>query len=386
MSPRAGTQVPAAGGALRATGPAAVTGVPRRDGRPRRPARIGLAFNRKPDQETAPAPSGYGNGNGSGRAHADLYAEWDDEVTIAALEVALAEAGQVIRLEATEDFPLRLRETIPDIVFNVAEGLWGPNREAHVPSLCEFWGVPYTGSDPLTLAICLDKGRTKEILAYHEIPTAEFTVVPPGGRLDRIPPLPVVVKPVHEGSSKGITQASLCRTRADVGRIVGQVWRRYRQPALVERWLPGREFTCALLGNGGSTRVLPVVEVDFDALPRGAAPLYSYEAKWLWDTPERPLAIFQCPAPLSRGLARRIEQTVLAAYRVLRCRDWARIDVRCDARGVPHILEVNPLPGVLPDPAMNSCFPKAARAAGLDYGDMVRAVLRAGAERQHVVL
>jgi D-alanine-D-alanine ligase len=307
-------------------------------------------------------------------------------VTVAAIEAALAEAGDVTRLEATEDFPLRLHDTRPDIVFNVAEGLWGPSREAHVPSLCEFWSVPYTGSDPLTLAICLDKGRAKEVLAYHGIPTAEFAIVPGAERLDGIPPLPVVVKPVHEGSSKGITQASFCRTRAEVGRAVGVVRRRYLQPALVERWLPGREFTCAILGNGRRTRLLPLVEVDFDALPRGAARLYSYEAKWLWDTPERPLAIFRCPAPVSRGLARQIERTVLASYRVLRCRDWARIDVRCDARGVPHVLEVNPLPGVLPDPAMNSCFPKAARAAGLDYGSMIRAVLRAGAARYGVAV
>ena len=384
MNRRANAAVPAPGRPVRATGRAAVTGAPGRNGQPRSAPRIGLAFNRKPDDGHAPAgvPS---ENRGSGNP-ADLYAEWDDEVTIAAIEAALAEAGEVTRLEATEDFPLRLREAKPDIVFNVAEGLWGPNREAHVPSLCEFWGVPYTGSDPLTLALCLDKGRAKEILAYHGIPTAEFTVAPGGEQLDGIPPLPLVVKPVHEGSSKGITQASLCRTRAEVDRAVGLVWRRYRQPALVERWLPGREFTCAILGNGPDARVLPVVEVDFDALPRGAARLYSFEAKWLWDTPERPLAIFQCPAPLSRGLARQIEQTVLAAYRVLRCRDWARIDVRCDARGVPHILEVNPLPGVLPDPAMNSCFPKAARAAGLDYGSMIRAVLRAGAARHGIAV
>ena len=256
----------------------------------------------------------------------------------------------MVRLEATGDFPLRLRESKADIVFNVAEGLWGPNREAHVPSFCEFWGVPYTGSDPLTLAICLDKGRAKEILAYHGVPTAQFTIAPGGEPLDGIPALPVIVKPVHEGSSKGITQASLCRTRAEVSRAVDLVWRQYRQAALVERWLPGREFTCAILGNGPDARVLPVVEVDFDALPSGATPLYSFEAKWVWDTPERPLEIFQCPASLSRGLARQIERTVLAAYRVLRCRDWARIDVRCDARGMPHILEVNPLRGCSPIP------------------------------------
>jgi D-alanine-D-alanine ligase len=132
--------------------------------------------------------------------------------------------------------------------------------------------------------------------------------------------------------------------------------------------------------------MLPIVEVDFAALPRGAKPLYSYEAKWLWDTPERPLEIFQCPAPVSRQLARQIERTVLAAYHGLRCRDWARIDLRCDTRGLPHIIEVNPLPGILPDPAMNSCFPKAARAAGLDYGTMIRAVLQAGAARYGIAV
>ncbi len=364
--------------------PADTSAPPRLHSRRAPSLRIGLAFNRKPSDGGSQPPSAPAGARSP--APADLYAEWDDEVTIAALEEALAQAGEVTRLEATEDFALRLRESRPDIVFNVAEGLWGPSREGHVPALCEFWGVPYTGSDPLTLGLCLDKGRAKEILAYHRIPTAEFAVVPEGERLDGIPPLPVIVKPVHEGSSKGITQASLCRTRAEVGRAVGAVQRQYRQAALVERWLAGREFTCAILGNGRGTRVLPIVEVDFDALPRGAARLYSYEAKWLWDTPERPLAIFQCPAAVSRGLALEIERTVLAAYRVLRCRDWARIDVRCDARGVPHVLEVNPLPGVLPDPAMNSCFPKAARAAGLDYGSMIRAVLSAGAARYGIAV
>ena len=379
--------IPARASARSAAWTAETIRSPRRgDARHGTSLRIGLAFNRKPDDGDAPtaAPAHPG-----APGPADLYAEWDDEVTVAAMEAALTKVGEVIRLEATEDFPLRLREGRPDMVFNVAEGLWGPSREAHVPAFCEFWNVPYTGSDPLTLAICLDKARAKEILAYHGIPTAQFAVVSTADRLDRLPALPalpVVVKPIHEGSSKGITQASLCRTRAEVGRAIGVVRRRYRQPALVERWLPGREFTCAILGNGPGARLLPPVEVDFDALPKGAARLYSYEAKWIWDTPDRPLEIFQCPAPLSRGLGREIERTVLAAYRVLRCRDWARIDIRCDGRGVPHILEVNPLPGVLPDPAMNSCFPKAARAAGLDYGAMIRAVLSAGAARYGIAV
>jgi D-alanine-D-alanine ligase len=276
---------------------------------------------------------------------------------------------------------LRLHRIRPDIVFNLAEGLWGPNREAHVPSICEFWRVPHTGSDPMTLSLCLDKGRTKEVLAYRGIATAEFKVVHRREELNGLPGLPAIVKPVHEGSSKGITQAAFCRTRGEIREAVTTVLRHYRQPALVERWLPGREFTCAILGNGGEAHVLPIVELNFNAFPPGAVRLYSHEAKWVWDTPERPLPIFHCPARLSRALAGRIERTVLAAYRALRCRDWARIDVRCDAREVPYILEVNPLPGILPDPSRNSCFPKAARAAGLDYDTMVLAVLRAGAAR-----
>lgn len=233
----------------------------------------------------------------------------------------------------------------------------------------------------MTLSICLDKGRTKEILAHHGIPTAEFKVVHRPEQLNGFPKAPAIVKPVHEGSSKGITQNSFCRNKIEMRDAAALVLETYRQPALVERWLPGREFTCAVLGNGDEARVLPLVELNFDALPEGAAKLYSYEAKWLWDTPDRPLEIFRCPAPASRSLQAAIEKTVLAAYRALRCRDWARIDVRCDERGVPHVVEVNPLPGILPDPEMNSCYPKAARAAGLDYDAMIQAVLRAGAAR-----
>jgi D-alanine-D-alanine ligase len=301
------------------------------------------------------------------------------------VEAALAKVGDVVRLEATAEFPLRLMQARPDIVFNMVEGLHGPNREAHVPSFCEFWNVPCTGSDSATLSLCLDKGRTKQILAYHGLPTPEF-VVSTGGTNGALPALPVIVKPLHEGSSKGIRQASLCRTRRAVRDAVQRVVLEYGQPALVERWLPGREFTCAVLGNGGQAQVLPIVELNFDALPDGSLPLYSYEAKWIWDDPAHPLEIFECPADIPRTLAREIRRCVLAAYRVLRCRDWARIDVRCDGRGRPQIIEVNPLPGILPDPRMNSCFPKAARSAGMDYETMIAAVLGAAAARYELAV
>lgn len=324
----------------------------------------------------------------------DEFAEWDSAETIDAVERALAGLGEVVRLEANAEFPERLRASRPDLVFNMAEGLRGVNREAHVPAICEFFGVPYSGSDPFTLSLCLDKAKTKELLAYHGVPTAPFTVVRELDELNagtaRFPldasRFPLFVKPVHEGSSKGITERNLCNAMDELEAQVAFLLERYEQPVLVEEFLPGAEFTCAVLGNGSAARVLPLVGMRFDALPDGALPVYGFEAKWLWDRPDHPLEIFECPARIDEATRRAIEEVALAAYRVLACRDWSRIDVRLDAAGVPNVVEVNPLPGILPNPADNSCFPKAARAAGMSYDELVRACVRAAAERQGVPL
>ncbi len=339
------------------------------------PLNIGLAYNQKPDPEDEPP--------GTRRPLDDRFAEWDDPSTIAAVEAALAEAGDVIRLEADEDFPARLRATRPDIVFNIAEGLNGPNREAHVPAICEFFGIPYTGSDPLALALSLDKRRAKDVFRAAGVPTPAGVSVsrPEERQLALHVPIPAMVKPLFEGSSKGIPESALCESPDDVLARVDAVLEEYGQPALVETFLPGREFTCAVLGNGDGARALPLVEIRFDALPAGAKPIYGYEAKWVWDTPDRPLSIFSCPAAVDGALGSLIEGTAVAAFTALGCRDWARVDLRLDDAGLPHVLEINPLPGVLPDPEQNSCYPKAARAAGMDYGQMIRAVLDAGLNR-----
>jgi len=345
--------------------------------------RIGFAFNQKPTEEGSSdedPPSSEPPGPGS----LDRFAEWDDAATIAAVERALSLAGEVIRLEADADFPTLLRTTTPDIVFNIAEGLHGPNREAHVPAICEFYDVPYSGSDVLTLALTLDKQRAKEVLRAHEIPTPEWLVAgtsPSRPKLSALGSGPWLVKPVHEGSSKGIPERALCRSADEVAARVEAIVAEYAQPALIERFLTGREFTLGVLGNGPAARVLPLVEIRFDALPAGAAPLYGYEAKWVWDTRERPLQIFACPAETSPALRREIEQTALAAYHALGCRDWARIDVRLDGEGRAHVLELNPLPGILPDPEQNSCLPKAARAAGMSYDQLILEALRHALQR-----
>jgi D-alanine-D-alanine ligase len=186
---------------------------------------------------------------------------------------------------------------------------------------------------------------------------------------------PSIVKPLHEGSSKGIYNSCVVRDPEALEQEVRAVLDTYGEPALVEEFLPGREFTVALLGNGDDVRALPIVEISFDALPAGMNHIYSYEAKWVWDRSDAPLEIFSCPAQISRDLEEEIRSLCVKAYRILRCRDWSRIDIRLDAGGRPSILELNPLPGILPRPEDNSCFPKAARAAGMTYNMLMNTVL-----------
>jgi D-alanine-D-alanine ligase len=311
----------------------------------------------------------------------DLYAEWDDIHTIRAVASALSTRHQVTLVEANLGAFDAFRRTGPDLVFNMAEGLLGGSREAQIPAILDMLGIPYTGSDPVTLGICLDKRRTKEILAWHGIPTPRFTAVESLAEIPARLRYPLMVKPILEGSSKGVTDRALVRDRRALIRQVTWVLETYRQPALIEEFLPGREFTVALLGNGPNLRALPIVEINLDILPAGVNPIYSYEAKWIWDTEEKPLAIFSCPARTEPFLQRQIEDVCRKAFRVLGCRDWCRIDVRLDARGLPHIIELNPLPGILPRPEQNSCFPKAARAAGISYEEMILSVVEAAGER-----
>src|SRR5437016_1799375 len=188
---------------------------------------------------------------------------------------------------------------------------------------------------------------------------------------------PDIVFNVAEGSGKGIFVNNLCETPAQLAERVPFLLERYTQPVLVETYLPGPEFTVAILGNNGDVRCLPLVGFDFATLPPGAPPVYGYEAKWIWDTREHPLAIFQCPpSGVADSLCRETERVALDAYRALGCRDWCRIDVRVDRFGVPNVVELNPLPGIIPDPAMNSCFPKAARVAGFTYDGLIQEVAR----------
>ncbi len=304
-----------------------------------------------------------------GGARVGVQAEYDTEETVAALCGALAVGGhQPLRVEAEPGFPARLAALRPDFVFNVAEGAGGPGREAQVPAVCELLGLPYTGSGVLALALGLDKAMTKRVLSACGVPTPRFVVVPPGMELnaaDLRPPL--FVKPLSQGSSMGVTPRSLVRDHAAAAAQVAEVHAAYGEPALVEAFLPGREFTIGILGNG-APQVLPIMEIDFGAVPPGYPPVYTYQFKREWDADR----FYRCPAPLEAGLQRELQRLALAAYAALACRDVARVDLRLDAAGQPQVIEVNPLPGMVPG---FSDLPRQAAVAGMGYAELVVGIL-----------
>jgi len=280
----------------------------------------------------------------------------------------------------------KLKQLKPDIVFNIAEGFNGISREAQIPAILDMLQLPYSGSDPLTLSTCLDKARTKEILSYYNIPNARFVIASSLSEIiDAGLSFPLIVKPLSEGSSKGIFSTSFVKDENKLTREIERINNGYNQPALVEEFLPGREFTVAVLGNGNEAQVLPIVEISYNDFPKDFIPIYSYEAKWILDTRENPLDVFTCPARVSPELESEIKDIVLKAYNILRCKDWSRIDVRLDGNNRPNIIEVNPLPGILPKPEDNSCYPKAARTAGLNYSDMINKVLYYAAKRHKLI-
>ena len=340
--------------------------------------RLGFAYNQRPD-----TVADDGNGNRRHPSEPDLpvdaFVEWDEPSTIHAVADALRVFGEVVLLEATGDFCAALRDARVDLLFNMAEGTSGPNRESHVPAIAEFLGVPYLGSDPLTLGLALHKGRAKEVFAQRGIPTAPFVLVESEADLPRLrgADYPLFLKPVWEGSSKGIAEANFVEHADAAVERVRYLLETYRQPILAEAFLPGDEYTVAVLGNDGSARALPLIRYRFGELPEGALPIMGYEAKWLWDQPEQPLGeVLECPAAVSDVTAERVREVALAAYRALGCRDWSRVDLRLGADGTPYVLEVNPLPGLMPDPEAHSCFPAAAAAAGMTYDELIQEATR----------
>lgn len=300
---------------------------------------------------------------------ASLEAEYDTQDTVDALLAAVEHAGHTpVPIEVDLDCLNDLRHHRPDIAFNVAEGLPGPGREAQAPAMCEMAGVPHTGSGVLTLALCLNKAMTKRVLLQQGIPTPAFRVIPPDTAVSAQGlRFPLFVKPNREGSSMGISPRSVVRSPADLAAQVASVHAAYNQAALVEEFLEGREFTVGLLGNA-EPRVLPITEINYGELPPGYPPVYTYQFKKEWDDDR----YYACPATVAGALERALHETAVATFRAVNCLDVARVDLRLDAAGVPHVLEINPLPGMAPG---FSDLPRQADAAGMTYPELVRTIL-----------
>jgi D-alanine-D-alanine ligase len=312
-----------------------------------------------------------------GNVPEDHYAEFDKKSTIEAIKKALESGGYwVTPLEADEHLPHRLKEKQPDIVFNIAEGLKGESRESYVPLLCERFNIPYTGSGPLTLAMCLNKARTKEILSQYDISIPRFQVfTTPNDELKPQMNYPLIVKPIAEGSSKGIRPDSVVDNINGLIERIRRINTIYKQPAIVEEFLPGREFTVSVLGNEHA-HTLPLIEIYLEKY-RKSRGIYSYEAKTRWEVDSRSGR----PINLNRRRGQEITRQALKAHRILDCRDLSRVDIRLDREEKPHVLEVNPLPGLNPSIEEVSYMPKAARMAGMTYEDLINGILSHALER-----
>jgi D-alanine-D-alanine ligase len=299
-------------------------------------------------------------------------AEFDSVETIDQLAGALGELGcEAVRVGRGQALAARLVEGERyDLVFSIAEGVKGRSREAQVPALCELFDQPYLFSDPLTMTACLDKGIAKRLVRDAGVKTPNFVVAERSA--DEIADwadFPAFVKPLAEGTGKGCEAASLVHTNAELHDAVTRVIGRYRQPALIERYLPGREFTVGIVGNGNHARVLGVCEILLK--PNAEANVYSLHNKELCEE----LVTY---APADDNEAWLAGAGALQAYRALECRDAARIDFRSDANGEPCFLEANPLAGLNP---WHSDLPILAAQNGIDFVTLIGMVLDAGLAR-----
>ncbi|MFN0133262.1 MAG: D-alanine--D-alanine ligase [Phycisphaerales bacterium] len=322
----------------------------------------------------------------------DDTAEFDSIDVVEGLEGALRRLGhETDRIGSVGALLSRLREAthaasrgVPasstplnapppwDLVFNIAEGLsqTGIAREAQVPMVLDLHGLAYTFSDPLVCTLSLHKAMTKRVVRDAGVRTAAFAVVATPEDVARVDlPVPLFAKPVAEGSSKGVTASSWVRRSEDLARVCEELLERYRQPVLVEEYLPGREMTVGIVGTGERARCIGAMEVH---LTEKADPgVYSFDNKEHWRE--------RCRYTLAEGSVRDAAfEVALAAYRALGCRDAGRVDVRGDAAGRMNFIEINPLAGLHP---VKSDLPILSRMAGMGYDELIAAIVSSASER-----
>ncbi len=326
--------------------------------------RVGLSYNVKPANPPAHLPE-------------DTFEEYDSEATVGHLCNAISALGhEVARLGAGPGIIDALRRSRPDIVFNIAEGEGGRCREAHVPALLEMLGIPYVGSDPLTLCVTLDKPVAKRLAAAEGFPTPKFRTFRSADAFTGAGLVfPVIVKPAFEGSSKGVRLSSRAASPEQAREMVRFVTGTYLQDAIVEEFIAGPEVTVGILGNE-NPRVVGVMEIAPKKVPNEEF-VYSLEVKRDWENQVE----YRCPAQFAPGVVAGIERCALGIYRLLGCRDFSRIDFRIDAKGIPQFIECNPLPGLSPG---YGDLPIMADRMGMPYLSLISEILSHALSRQGV--
>ena len=257
-----------------------------------------------------------------------------------------------------------------DMVFNIAEGLQGFGREAQVPALLDAYEIPYTFSDALVLALTLHKGMTKRVIRDMGIPTPDFAVIEAASDCDQVNlAFPLFAKPVAEGTGKGISAASKIGSQEELRSVCEDLLRSFNQPVLVETYLPGKEFTAGIVGTGESARAIGCIEV---ILKGGAeAGSYSYWNKKKYEE----LVEYRL---VEDKMAQKAIEVALASWRGLGCRDGGRVDLRADANGFPHFLEVNPLAGLNP---VVSDLPILCTMKGVSYKELISQIMESALSR-----
>ena len=314
-------------------------------------------------------------------APADYLYELDHEHNVEAYRAALESRGHtVLPMEGNADLPARLRATPVDICFNTCEGFRGDAREAQTPALLEMLGARYTGSKVRALALTLDKPMTKRVLSFYGLPTPAFQEFhTPDDPLDPRLRFPLFVKPAGEGTGMGIDSRSIVETEASLRERVAYVIEAYRQPALVEEYVDGRDVTVGMLGNWPDPHVFPISTVDYSGYGDDAAPVYDAQHKVDRADEYR----CRCPADLPEALAGELRRLAVATMRVTGTLDVARVDFRLERRAgdAPQILEINSLPGLTPI----SDLTLMAQAEGGSHTDLINGVLDAALRRYGLV-
>jgi D-alanine-D-alanine ligase len=325
----------------------------------------------------------------------DAFADFDHIETIDSIRGAIETDGhQTIFIQADQDLPFALREEKPDICFNIAEGLGGDAREAQVPALLEMMKIPYTGSRVLTNGISLDKTLTKRIWRDRRLPVAPFQEFIAGDEPLRADlEFPLFVKPAREGTGMGVDMRAIVNNEKELRERTGYIINTYHQPALVEVFLPGREFTVGILGRADAKLYsrhpewyekdgfhrFPVLELD---MTRSVTPLvYSKEAKSK-EVGEEGAPGYFCPANIEPDLEKKLKYFALRAHVLLNALDVSRTDIRLDAQGNPRVMEINTLPGLTPEYS-DLCL--QSKAEGIRYEDLILEILYLGASRWGMV-